>query len=84
MSGTRVTMAPNGRVVIPASMRNELGMAEGGTMVARVEDGAVVLEPFTVAIDRVRALVRRHAPAEPGVSVVDEFLAERRRDAARE
>jgi AbrB family looped-hinge helix DNA binding protein len=84
MSGTRVTMAANGRVVIPAAMRCELGMAAGGPMVARIENGAVILEPFAVAIERVRALVRRHAPAEPGTSVVDELLAERRTESARE
>ena len=84
MSQTHVTMARNGRVVIPAEVRARIGMSEGGTLVVRVEGASVVLEPHKMALDRVRALVRQYAPAEPGVSVVDELLAERRAEAARE
>jgi len=84
MTSTPVIMAANGRVVIPASMRAEIGLAEGGTMVARVENGVVVLEPHKVALDRVRAMVREFAPADPGLSVVDELIAERRAEALRE
>jgi AbrB family looped-hinge helix DNA binding protein len=84
MSDVRVTMAPNGRVVIPAGMRAELGLSEGGSLVARIENGTVVLEPYKVVIDRVRALVQRHAPADSGIGVVDELLADRRVEASRE
>ena len=84
MDSAHVVMAANGRVVIPANMRAEIGLAEGGTMVARVENGVVILEPYKLAIDRVRAMVRQFAPVAPGVSVVDEFIADRRAEADRE
>ena len=44
-------------------------------MVARVENGAVILEPFEVAVRRARSLVRQYVPE--GVSLVDELIAER-------
>lgn len=70
-----LTIASNGRVVIPAGMRAALGMPEGGRVVARLVDGAVVLEPIAVAIKRTQALMRKYVPA--GVSLADELIAER-------
>jgi bifunctional DNA-binding transcriptional regulator/antitoxin component of YhaV-PrlF toxin-antitoxin module len=77
-----VVMAENGRLVVPAQLRQALGMARGGKMVASVRDGALVLEPFDTAMQRVRDVARRYV--ESGKSVVDELLSERRQDAARD
>lgn len=82
MSQLHITMAENGRLVIPAGMRAEIGLPEGGKMVARVEDGAVILEPFDAAVRRARDLVRRYVPA--GTSLTDELVAERHAVADRE
>jgi PIN domain nuclease of toxin-antitoxin system len=40
MAQANVRMTPNGRVVIPANMRAELGWQTGGKRVARLVDGA--------------------------------------------
>jgi len=79
---TNLTIASNGRVVIPANMRAELGLKDGDKLIARVVDGAVILEPIDVAVRRVQASVRKYVPE--GVSLVDELIAERRAEAERE
>ena len=71
-----LTVAPNGRVVIPAGMRAAMGIPDGGRVVARLEDGVVILEPIAVAIRRAQDYVRRFVPE--GVSLADEVIAERR------
>ncbi len=77
-----LTIAPNGRVVIPANMRAELGMPSGGKIVARLIDGAVVLEPLDAAIRRAQAMVGRYVPKESGL--VEELIRERRQAAKHE
>lgn len=77
-----VTMARNGRLVIPASLREAIGMPEGGPMVAGVEDGRVVLEPYAAVVARARAVLRRCIP--PGTQLSEELIAERRAEAGRE
>jgi len=76
MQPDHVMMSSNGRLVIPAKVRQQLGMPNGGSFVMRVENGEVRLEPIAQAIARVQALVRRYVPE--GVSLVDELSAERR------
>ena len=78
----QLNLAPNGRLVIPVAMRAALGLEAGGKLVARLVDGAIVLEPVGVAIARAQAMVARYVPAN--VSLVDELIAERRAAAERE
>lgn len=75
-----VVMAENGRLVVPSSLRQRLGMPKGGKMIAAIRDGVLTLEPFDVAVRRAQALARSYLkPGEGGV--VEAFLAERRREA---
>jgi AbrB family looped-hinge helix DNA binding protein len=37
----RVAMAANGRLVIPATVRSELGMQDGGNFIVHVKDGHI-------------------------------------------
>jgi len=71
-----LTIAPNGRVVIPANMRAELGFQHGGKVIARVVNGTVVLEPIEAAIRRAQDMVRKYVP--DNVDLVAELIAERR------
>jgi antitoxin PrlF len=82
MSSFPVNVGAKGRVVLPAPIRRALGLAEGSELLARVEDGAVVLEPRSAVVDRLRALVRASVPKQ--ARLVDELLAERRTEARRE
>ena len=79
---THLTLAANGRVVIPAAMRAALGLGEGARIVARVVDGAIVLEPIEAAVRRAQAMVAPYI--QEGASVVDDLIAERRAAAALE
>jgi AbrB family looped-hinge helix DNA binding protein len=82
MSSTHVIMAKDGRVVIPANVRAELGLPHGGALVLRTEDGVVMLEPIGHAIARAQAMVRPYATGR--TSIVDELIADRRAEADRE
>ena len=77
-----LTVAPNGRVVIPAQMRAELGLQAGGKLIARLVDGAVVLEPADAAVRRAQALIGRHIPQ--GTNLSDELIRERHAQSAQE
>jgi len=76
MQADHVMMGSNGRLVIPAKIRQQIGMQSGGSFVIHVENGEVRLEPIAHAIARVQALVRHYVPQ--GTSLVDELLADRR------
>ena len=43
-AATPLQVGPQGRIVIPAAVRQSLGIEPGDTLVARVEDGRLVLE----------------------------------------
>ena len=76
-----VRIKPDGRVLIPASLRAELAAEPDEALVARVEDGRLILERRANAISR---LQERFAGVGPGVSLVDELLADRRAEVERE
>ena len=75
-------IGPQGRVVIPAELRRELGFEPGETVMARVESRRLVLERGGEILSRLRSELRE--ATQPGTSAVDELLAERRREARRE
>lgn len=79
---TKLRIAENGRVVIPADFRRALGIAAGGEIILRWEDDELRITTMKQNIER----AQRHAKQylKPGGSVVDEFLAERREAAKRE
>lgn len=70
-----------GRTVIPATLREQAGIREGGdTLVGYVEDGRLVIETRAA----VRRRVRAQAAATGAKGVVDRLLADRRADRERE
>ena len=81
MTAIRVRVGPKGRVVVPAPIRQALGIEEGTELMARIEGDGIILEPRSAAIRRLQALFA-HIP--PDVSLVDELIAERREEARRE
>ena len=82
MDDLTVSVAENGRVILPAAVRRRLDVLDGGTIVIREEQGRLVLESATDSIRRAQAIVQRFAPGALGVT--EEFLAERRAEAVRE
>jgi AbrB family looped-hinge helix DNA binding protein len=79
---TRVRINENGRVVIPAAFREALGIKPGDQVVLRVEDDELRITTMKRRIERAQRRARQYV--KPGVSLVDELIAERRAEAKRE
>ena len=77
-----VNVGAKGRVVLPAAIRHALGLTEGSELLARMEAGAIVLEPPAVAVERLQALVRASVPER--TRLVDDLIAERRAESRRD
>ena len=75
-------VSPNGRVVIPVAVRKALGLKSGGQVIFRMEDDQVQITTMKLNLERARRRIRKYV--EPGVSLVDELIAERREAAKRE
>jgi AbrB family looped-hinge helix DNA binding protein len=75
-------IGPQGRVVIPVTIRRALGIGPGAVLVGHVEDGRLVLERREAVLDRLQARFAKVVPRD--VSLADEVVAERRQEAARE
>lgn len=74
-----VELGEAGRFVVPAAMRAAMGVKAGDKLLATLDHGVLRLESQASVIARVQAAVRPLAPA--GVSLADELIAERRREA---
>jgi bifunctional DNA-binding transcriptional regulator/antitoxin component of YhaV-PrlF toxin-antitoxin module len=75
-------LGPGGRVVIPADFRKAMEVEEGEKLVALLEDGELRLVGHKVAVRKVQEYFRSIVPEE--VSLVDELIADRRREAEEE
>ncbi len=72
----RVRLGEGGRFVIPAAMREAMGVKPGDELVLHVVDGELRVRNWRDAIRRIQAEAARLK--KPGASVVDEFLKGRR------
>ncbi len=74
-----VDVSARGRMVIPAAARRRLGLKPGDRLILTVEpDGSLRLRPAADAVRAARGLYRDLAP---GGGLVDDLLAQRRREA---
>lgn len=71
-----------GRLAIPPDCLSALELDPEGRLTAQIVDGELHLISPRVALRKLRAMARSLAPE--GYSVVDEFIAEKRREAERE
>jgi AbrB family looped-hinge helix DNA binding protein len=78
----RVRVSEKGRVVIPASIRKELGIKVGDIVDLRVVDKELRVSTLKARIERAQERVRKYAV--PGKLMSDELIAERREEARRE
>ena len=74
----QLTIAPNGRMSLPADMRKRLGLEHGGAVLVEETPDGVVLRTIGQAVARAQAIARKYAD-HPDASV-DAFLANRARD----
>ena len=71
-----------GRIVIPASIRKELGLRTGDKLILECVDGELRLRSRLAGIRRAQALARKYVEGTP--SMADELIRERRAEAAAE
>jgi AbrB family looped-hinge helix DNA binding protein len=81
---TRLKVGEAGRIVIPADMRAAMLVKPGDTVTAQVVAGELRIVSREVVLKRVQAEAGKFKAQHPGVSVVDELIAERRAEARRE
>jgi AbrB family looped-hinge helix DNA binding protein len=80
MHSTR--MSKEGRVLIPADLRKSLGLKPDDALNVYAVDGEIRIISRMQAIRRAQAMAAKYKI--PGQSVVDEFIREKREEAARE
>ena len=76
------TVGKGGGIRLPAEFLEAMDVVEGDQVQLALDGDAIRVLSQTAAIRELQAQVRRHVPE--GVSLVDELLAERRAEAARE
>jgi bifunctional DNA-binding transcriptional regulator/antitoxin component of YhaV-PrlF toxin-antitoxin module len=68
--------------VLPSTIRKKLGLEPGTRMLATIEDdGSLRLRPYRAISATYHGVL---ADLAPGASLVDDLIAERRQEAARE
>ena len=73
-------MNTQGRVVIPAAIRKEMGLEGTVDLIFRYEDGTLTIETIEDAVDFVQSVVAQYVASDG--SLVDDLLAQRRSEAA--
>jgi AbrB family looped-hinge helix DNA binding protein len=76
-----IQLGAQGRLVIPASLRKAMGLSPGDKLVARQVGDSIVLERREAVERRLKG---RFADLPSDVSLADELIAERRREAEQE
>lgn len=78
----RLKVNENGRVVIPLQFRKALGVEAGDEVILSWKDDEICVTTMQRRIERAQRHARQYV--KPGVSLVDELIAERREAAKRE
>ncbi len=75
----RARINENGRIVLPAAFRKALGINAGDEVLMRLQDDELRITTQQLRIKRAQQRARKYL--KPGVSLVDELIAERRQAA---
>jgi AbrB family looped-hinge helix DNA binding protein len=79
----RARINANGRIVIPAPMRQQMGLAEGEAVSLELQDGVLRIESYRYRIRRIQQEFKKLIP-EGGMLMSDQLIADRREEARRE
>jgi AbrB family looped-hinge helix DNA binding protein len=71
-----------GKMAIPADVRRTLGIKDGDQVTLDIENGQLIVKTQKQLLKEIQAYFKSFVPE--GVSLVDELIAERRAEAARE
>lgn len=83
MNATRGRVSESGRVSLPAEFRKAVGLEHGGNVVIELEGRGIRIRTVEEVVNQAQALTRQLIGGKPGSSV-DDFIAERRREAEKE
>jgi AbrB family looped-hinge helix DNA binding protein len=83
MTAISTRISENGRITVPAKLRAAAGLECGAEVVLELVDGELHLRSLARAMERAREKSRVLLAGKKNVSV-DDFLADRRAEAARE
>ena len=72
---TATSNLSHGRTVIPAALREQLGIKDGDQLLWEIRDGELVVTTRIAQLRRVQALIRHYVPES--VSLADELVSER-------
>jgi AbrB family looped-hinge helix DNA binding protein len=81
--GIQVKVSPSGRLSIPADVRKRLGLEKGGSLMLNVDEFGITLTNFQQRVAKAQSLYRELMNGKQDFTI-DEFLAEKRADAALE
>lgn len=79
---TATSNLSHGRTVIPAALREQLGIKDGDQLIWEIRGGELVVTTRVAQLRRAQATIRRHIPAE--VELAAELASERRAEQDRE
>ncbi len=77
-AGWKVRVGRQGRIVIPAPLREEMALSPGEELLGRVDDGRLVLERREDVVRRLRSRFRN---VPDGRVLSEELISERREEA---
>ncbi|MGL4960552.1 MAG: AbrB/MazE/SpoVT family DNA-binding domain-containing protein [Inquilinus sp.] len=83
MNAVKAKVSESGRLSIPADLRRAVGLEHGGDVVVELDGRDIRIRTLDEVVARAQALTRQLLGDRPEASV-DAFLAERRREAAKE
>jgi AbrB family looped-hinge helix DNA binding protein len=78
----KTRLGSDGRIVLPAVVRRALGLRPGDQLIVDVEGREIRLVTVAEAARRAQELVRRYV--DPGESLAESLVAERRKESADE
>jgi AbrB family looped-hinge helix DNA binding protein len=81
--GIQVKVSPSGRLSIPANVRKQLGLEKGGSLMLNVDEFGITLTNFQQRVAKAQSLYRELMNGKQDFTI-EEFLAEKRADAALE
>jgi AbrB family looped-hinge helix DNA binding protein len=84
MSTVKAKVSESGRLSIPADLRRAVGLERGGDVVVELDGRDIRIRTVAEAVAQAQALSRLLLGDRAAEASVDDFLAERRRDAERE
>jgi AbrB family looped-hinge helix DNA binding protein len=83
MSSVRAKVTEAGRLSLPADFRRAVGLERGGDVVVELAGKEIRIRTVDEVVARAQELTRQLLAGKAGTTV-DDFLAERRREAERE